>query len=67
MNKNSKKDCFGYVSKGHCAILKECICESGPCSFYKTKDEYRKGLEKYPPACAEISNAAKRVQRVADL
>ena len=42
-----KKSCHFYTPK-RCGILTEMLCESGRCSFYKTTEEFKDGLRKYP-------------------
>ena len=45
-----KKDCFGYVpGKRECQILTENVCEIRKCTFYKTKENYKRGLAGLPP------------------
>ena len=44
-----KTDCFGYNPRAkRCTIMTETICEDRNCSFYKTREEYAEGLQKYP-------------------
>ena len=43
-----KKDCFAY-SPRQCRILIQKICEHRACGFYKTQQQYREDLKKYPP------------------
>lgn len=46
-----RKDCFGYVpGRRNCQILTENICEKRKCSFFKTKEAYKRGLLGLPPA-----------------
>lgn len=42
-----KEDCFAF-SQARCRILKERVCDSAGCTFYKTSQQYRDGLNKYP-------------------
>ena len=45
-----KKECFGYVpGRKDCQVMTENICEKRKCSFYKTKENYRRGLVGLPP------------------
>lgn len=42
--------CFAFIKRGKtnsCAILHKPNCEK--CSFFKTREEFQKGLVKYPP------------------
>lgn len=38
-----KTDCFAYYDFGNCKALISADCED--CSFYKTKQEYKKGFD----------------------
>ena len=46
-NTNVKRDCFAFGNRG-CAVLTETLCACGKCGFYKTKEEQKRDLEKYP-------------------
>lgn len=41
------EDCFARVGR-QCGILKETLCKTGKCSFYKSKQQYEADKEKYP-------------------
>ncbi len=41
------EDCFAR-GKGQCGILKETLCKTGKCRFYKSKKQYEADKEKYP-------------------
>ncbi len=41
------EDCFAR-GKGQCGILKETLCKTGKCRFYKSKKQYEDDKEKYP-------------------
>lgn len=41
------EDCFAYVD-GKCKILNEGVCNGTKCSFYKSKEQHKAELEKYP-------------------
>lgn len=43
------KDCFAYGTSLRCRILTEVVCKNNDCKFYKTKQQYKADLEKYPP------------------
>jgi len=45
-NKRVKTDCFGYRC-GECGVLYELVCKDKNCSFYKTREEFRRDLLKY--------------------
>lgn len=45
--KTDKEDCFAYpprAFKHECGCLTELVCESGKCSFYKSKKQFRDDL-----------------------
>ena len=42
-----RSDCFACIEE-HCICLSEKNFRGG-CPFYKTEEEYRKGLKDYPP------------------
>ena len=44
----ANKDCFAYGPMS-CRILTERICDNKKCGFYKTRDEIKENLKKYPP------------------
>lgn len=49
--KCKKKDCFACID-GQCIALQYQDAEAlngGHCAFYKTEEQYRKGLKDYPP------------------
>ena len=46
-NTRVKKDCFAFHKNG-CAVLTETLCACGKCGFYKTKEEQKRDLKKYP-------------------
>lgn len=39
-------DCFAMNENDKCTVLSGGICKGTSCGFYKTKEEYRKSLEK---------------------
>lgn len=40
-----KYDCFAYDSlTGCCTVLRELYCRKENCKFYKTDEEYQKGM-----------------------
>lgn len=42
-----KKDCFGYCKeKNSCSVLDKLWCKVEDCKFYKTKEQYKRGLKK---------------------
>ena len=41
------EDCFAK-SGIKCGVLKEMLCQTGKCSFYKTAQQYEEEKEKYP-------------------
>ena len=41
-------DCFARVDF-RCGVLKETLCKKGSCPFYKSKQQYKEDIEKYPP------------------
>ena len=41
-----KTDCFGY-RHGDCSVLYELVCEKCDCSFYKTREKFRRDQLKY--------------------
>lgn len=44
-----KTECFGYNPRAkRCTIMTETICRDRSCSFYKTREEYEEGRQKYP-------------------
>lgn len=43
-----KRDCFAYVNEKRCVILSAMMCKSKNCSFYKTREQFRADLQKYP-------------------
>lgn len=46
----NRSDCFAYVQRGNrgrCEILKNADCDC--CSFFKTIEQYKEDLIKYPP------------------
>lgn len=46
-----KEDCFAiriHAGHGTCVALTEIDCRN--CSFYKSKEQHKEELEKYPPA-----------------
>jgi hypothetical protein len=47
----AKTECAFYnKSRKECNALIECVCvDKGKCPFFKTRQEYLDGLEKYPP------------------
>ena len=42
------KTCFAYKN-GECSVLMNMFCAAGRCSFFKTREQYRDDLKKYPP------------------
>lgn len=43
-----KRDCFGYSAiKEDCSVLKKLYCRNENCKFYKTRNEYEQGRNKY--------------------
>ena len=47
MELESKKDCFAYKNRSYCGALTEMVCKKRKCSFFRTKEEFVKGFEKY--------------------
>lgn len=46
--KEPKRDCFAYDPVKHnCKVLNECYCKVEDCKFFKTKEQFKKGREKY--------------------
>lgn len=47
-----RTNCFGYEQKNgmvRCKALREMLCRgNGECGFFKTKEQYKADLEKYP-------------------
>lgn len=43
-----KADCFAY-KRTQCKVLNEMTCQYGECSFYKTTEQFKADLKKYPP------------------
>ncbi len=44
-----KKDCFAYDCEAEdCIALKALYCKKELCAFYKTREQYEEGLQKYP-------------------
>lgn len=41
------EDCFARVDF-RCGVLKETLCKKGSCPFYKSKQQYKEDIEKYP-------------------
>jgi len=57
-------NCFAYGNRG-CKILKEKQCNINTCSFYKTKEEQEKSINK---AFKRISSLDTKIQRnIADI
>ena len=52
-----KRDCFGCVpGQKDCQVMTENICEKRKCSFYKTREDYKRGLVGLPPKKIEEDN-----------
>lgn len=46
-----KTDCFGYSLVGgrtRCTALRNMLCRTGKCSFYKPKEQFLEERKKYP-------------------
>lgn len=44
-----QQDCFGYViSRNECKCLKNLVCRSKKCPFYKSEKQYNEELKKHP-------------------
>lgn len=43
-----RPDCFAYENK-RCKRLNVMLCRHKECPFYKTEEQYRADLKKYPP------------------
>ena len=41
------RNCFARVDF-RCGVLKETLCKKGLCPFYKSKQQYKEDIEKYP-------------------
>lgn len=50
-----KRDCFGCVpGQKDCQVMTENICEKRKCSFYKTREDYKRGLVGLPPVKGDM-------------
>lgn len=54
------KDCFTYNPKffNSCSALLSAYCLYGNCPFYKTKEQHKADLEKYPLASPRDRHSA---------
>ena len=44
-----KTDCFGYDKPSkRCKIMTEVVCKNRNCTFYKTWEQFRADMDKYP-------------------
>ncbi len=53
----NKSDCFSFRKAGivgRCLILETKTCDK--CKFYKTKEQFKEDLKKYPPDYSKLTN-----------
>lgn len=41
-----RQECFGASAIG-CRVLRETMCDTGPCPFYKTRERYEQEFDYY--------------------
>ena len=64
MNREIRKDCFGYIAgKKDCQVLTENICATRKCPFFKTREDYQRGLKGLPPK-KEVVHSGRRGKAV---
>lgn len=61
------KNCFAYLTKSNgmcaCSVLTDMVCECKNCSFFKTKEQYEKDIEKANKRLASIGVPINVIQK----